>query len=187
MPQTATPSIVVTVTGGTSYTFVLASAFTFAPGFAYNAALTLDPSTEPPHGGAVAFSFTVTPWQDGGELGYTLSESYTPSWGVVGTVNGSDWSVDFPMTQTATGDEPFKGTWEADIDYAPGNAFKLRWNKDWEIQAGMSTAPGYEYVGLGVNGLWGSNNTDIVLGPGESGSYHLSFVYDGYWLTVTKN
>ena len=187
MPQTATPSIVVTVTGGTSYTFVLASAFTFEPGFAYNAALTLNPSSEPSHGEAASFSFTVTPWQDGGELGYTLSDSYTPSWGVVGTVNGSDWSEDFPMTQTATGDEPFKGTWEADITYESGNAFKLRWNKDWEIQAGMSTAEGYEYVGLGVNGLWGSNNTDIVLAPGESGSYHLSFVYDGYWLTVTKN
>lgn len=187
MPQTATPSIVVTVTGGTSYTFVLGGAFTFEPGFSYNAALTLNQSTEPPHGDAAAFSFTVTPWQDGGELGYTLGDSYTPSWGVIGTVNGSDWSEDFPMTQTATGDEPFKGTWEADITYEPGNAFKLRWNKDWEIQAGMSTSEGYEYVGLGVNGLWGSNNTDIVLAPGESGSFHLSFVYDGYWLTVTKN
>ena len=82
-------------------------------------------------------------------------------------------------------DEPYKGTWEADISYEPGNAFKLRWNKDWEMQAGMAT--NIEYVGLGVNGLWGSNNTDIVFGPGESGSYHLSFVYDGYWLTVTKN
>ena len=187
MPQTATPSIVVTVTGGTSYTFVLASAFTFEPGYAYNAALTLNESTEPSHGDAASFCFTVTPWQDGGELGYTLSDSYTPSWGVIGTVNGSDWSVDFPMTQTATGDEPYKGTWEADIDYAPGNAFKLRWNKDWEMQAGMPTTEGYQYVDLGTSGLWGSNNTDIVLAPGESGSYHLSFVYDGYWLTVTKN
>ena len=187
MPQTATPSIVVTVTGGTSYTFVLASAFTFEPGYAYNAALTLNESTEPSHGDAASFCFTVTPWQDGGELGYTLSDSYTPSWGVIGTVNGSDWSQDFPMTQTATGDEPYKGTWEADIDYAPGNAFKLRWNKDWEMQAGMPTTEGYQYVDLGTSGLWGSNNTDIVLAPGESGSYHLSFVYDGYWLTVTKN
>lgn len=185
IPQTATPSIVVTVAGGTSYTFVLASAFTFEPGFAYNAALTLNPSSEQPHGNSTAFSFTVTPWQDGGELEYTLGDSYTPSWGVVGTVNGSDWSQDFPMTQTATGDEPYKGTWEADISYEPGNAFKLRWNKDWEMQAGMPT--NVEYVGLGVNGLWGSNNTDIVLAPGESGSYHLVFVYDGYWLTVSKN
>lgn len=187
MPQTATPAIVVTVASGTSYTFVLPGAFTFAPGYAYNAALTLNPSSTPSHGEAASFSFTVTPWQDGGELGYTLSDSYTPSWGVIGTVNGSDWSEDFPMTQTATGDEPFKGTWEADINYVPGNVFKLRWNKDWEIQAGMPTTEGYEYVGLGVSGLWGSNNADIVIGTAEAGSYHLSFVYDGYWLTVTKN
>lgn len=187
MPQTASPSITVTVASGTSYTFLLAGAFTFAPGYAYNAALTLNPSSTPSHGEAASFSFTVTPWQDGGELGYTLSDSYTPSWGVIGTVNGSDWSEDFPMTQTATGDEPFKGTWEADINYVPGNVFKLRWNKDWEIQAGMPTTEGYEYVGLGVSGLWGSNNADIVIGTAEAGSYHLSFVYDGYWLTVTKN
>lgn len=187
MPQTGTPSIEVTVASGTSYTFVLAGAFTFEAGYAYNAALTLNPSTEPSHGEAASFSFTVTPWQDGGELGYTLSDSYTPGWGIVGTVNGSDWSEDFPMTQTATGNEPYEGTWEADITYAPGNAFKLRWNKDWEMQAGMPTSEGFEYVGLGVTGLWGSNNADIVLGPEESGSYHLSFAYDGYWLTVTKN
>lgn len=187
MPQTASPTITVTVASGTSYTFVLAGAFTFAPGYAYNAALTLNPSTTPSHGEAASFSFTVTPWQDGGELGYTLSDSYTPSWGVVGTVNGSDWGEDFPMTQTATGDEPYKGTWEADITYSPGNAFKLRWNKDWEIQAGMPTTEGYEFVPLGVSGLWGSNNADIVIGTAESGSYHLKFVYDGYWLTVTKN
>ena len=187
MPQTATPSIVVTVTGGTSYTFVLASAFTFEPGFAYNAALTLNPSSEPPHGDAAAFSFTVTPWEDGGELDYTLSDSYTPSWGVVGTVNDSDWSEDFPMTQTATGDEPYMGTWEADISYAPGDKFKLRWNRDpkWTMQAGMPN--NVAYLNLGVNDLWGSNNEDIVLAPGESGSYHLSFVYVGHLLTITKN
>lgn len=199
MPQTATPSIVVTVASGTSYTFVLAEAFTFVPGYAYNAALTLDPSVEPSHGDTVAFTFTVTPWQDGGDLGYTLSDSYTPSWGIIGRLNGvTDWGNDAVfMKQTTQGTEAWQGIWEGDITYAPGDEFKLRWNKNWEIQAGMSTAEGIYYLTTGENSLWGSNNTNIVLGtaydavngvtPLEAGSYHLRFVYDGYKLSVTKN
>lgn len=199
MPQTATPSIVVTVASGTAYTFVLASAFTFQAGYAYNAALTLEPSITPSHGNPVAFSFTVTPWQDGGYLGYTLSDSYTPSWGVIGKLNGvTDWENDAVfLTQTSEGTQAHEGIWEGDITYAPGDEFKLRWNKAWDIQAGMSTAEGVHYAVAGENSLWGSNNTNIVLGsayeevngvtPLEAGSYHLRFVYDGYILTVTKN
>lgn len=199
MPQTATPAIVVTVASGTSYTFVLAGAFDFQPGYAYNAALTLEPSVTPSHGDPVAFSFTVIQWQDGGDLGYTLSDSYTPCWGVIGTLNGvTDWGNEAVyMTQTSTGTEAWQGVWEGDINYAPGDEFKLRWNKAWDIQAGMSTAEGVHYAVAGENSLWGSNNTNIVLGsaydevngvtPLAAGSYHLRFVYDGYKLTVTKN
>ena len=199
MPQTGTPSIVVTVANGTAYTFVLASAFTFQAGYAYNAALTLSQSVTPPQGDAVAFSFTVIPWQDGGDLGYTLSDSYTPSWGVIGKLNGvTDWENDAVfLTQTSEGTQAQEGIWEGNITYAPGDEFKLRWNKAWDIQAGMSTAEGVHYAVAGENSLWGSNNTNIVLGsaydevngvtPLEAGSYHLRFVYDGYILTVTKN
>ena len=199
MPQTATPSIVVTVASGTAYTFVLAGAFTFQPGYAYNAALTLESSVTPSHGNPVAFSFTVIPWQDGGDLGYTLSDSYTPSWGVIGKVNGvTDWENEAVyLVQTTAGEKAWEGIWEGDITYAPGDEFKLRWNKAWDIQAGMSTAEGVHYAVAGENSLWGSNNTNIVLGsaydevngvtPLEAGSYHLRFVYDGYKLTVTKN
>ena len=195
MPQTAKPAIVVTTASGKSFNFVLAADFTFVAGKAYSAALTLNPGETPPdHGAEVAFSFTVVAWADGGALEYTLGEAEAPCWGVIGTINNSDWSEDFPMTQTHTGNEAWEGTWEADINYKSGDKFKLRWNKDenWEKQAGMSGEKdaNEQYVvnsiGLGMSGLWATGNQDIVLNV-EDGSYHLVFEYDGYKLTVTKN
>ena len=193
MPQTAKPSIVVTTASGKVFNFVLSADFTFVAGKAYSAALTLTPGETPPdHGAEVAFSFTVVGWADGGALDYTLGEAEAPAWGIVGTVNNSDWSEDFPMTQTHAGNEAWEGTWEADINYKAGDKFKLRWNKDWEKEAGMNGEKdaNEQYVvssiGLGTSDLWGSGNQDIVLDV-EDGSYHLVFVYDGYKLTVTKN
>lgn len=199
MPQTAAPRIVVTTESGKTFTFVLASAFEFKAGAAATASLTLNPSVTPPdpeHGEAVGFSFTVTGWEDGGSLAYELND---PKWSIIGTVNGSDWSTDFDMTQTSTGTEPWEGVWEADITYAAGNVFKLRWDKGWDRQAGMATA--WLYYALGEFDsesylVADSNSLDIVLGTGlddekviypEDGSYHVKFIHDGYKLVVTKN
>ena len=189
MPQKAAPAIVVTVASGKAYNFVLSGEFTFEMGKAYTAAITLKPGATPPtHGEAVTFSFTVTAWADGGSLEYGEGEVYTPSWAVSGKLNGSeDWVDDaVVMTQTATGTEAYEGTWECDITYKVGDTFKLRWNRAWDIQAGMSGEA--DEIGLGESGLWGEGNKDIVFDNAvEDGSYHLRFVYNGYKLTVTKN
>ena len=190
MPQTASPSLVVTTESGKTFKFVLAQAVEFKAGTYSSASLTLKESTTPPdpqHGDAVSFSFEVAPWAEGDALEYGDGAEYTPSWAVCGKLNGAeDWVDDaIVMTQTATGTEAWEGTWEADIDYKAGDTFKLRWNCDWAKQAGMSGE--VESIGLGESGLWGEGNKDIVFdNTVEDGAYHLVFVYDGYKLTVTK-
>jgi hypothetical protein len=189
MPQKAAPAIVVTVASGKAYNFALSGEFTFEMGKAYTAAITLKPGATPPAPGeAVTFSFTVTAWADGGSLEYGEGEVYAPSWAVSGKLNGSeDWVDDaVVMTQTATGTEAFEGTWECDINYKAGDTFKLRWNRAWDMEAGMSGEA--DNIGLGESGLWGQGGKDIVFNNTvEDGSYHLKFVYNGYKLTVTKN
>ena len=196
MPQTATPSIVVT-TDKASYKFVLSSAFQFKAGAAATAALTLNPTTTPiTTGEAVVFSFAVTGWENGGTLDYAV---YEPKWIVFGSYDGEAWSEIVAMTQTTAGTEPYEGVWEADINYAKGFLFKLSYD-NWAKEAGMDKD--WKYFGVGQDnlGLLGnsSENADIVLGTGydeetdtvtcpEAGSYHLSFTYDGYILKVTKN
>ena len=206
MPQKAAPSIVVTTASGKAYTFALADAFTFAPGSAYTAALTLKPgATPPPPGEAVAFTFAVTPWADGGALEYGDGVEYTPSWAVCGKLNGAeDWVDDaIVMTQTTPGTEAWEGIWEADIDYKGGDVFKLRWGRDWARQAGMNTEWAFYAIGEfdAESYLWGENGVDILLGTAldetdpehpvvvypEDGSYHLKFIHEGYKLVVTKN
>ena len=202
MPQTASPSLVITTESGKTFKFVLAQAVEFKAGTYSTANLTIKESTTPPgpeDGDAVSFSFNVTPWAEGGALEYGDGTEYTPSWAVCGKLNGAeDWVDDaIEMTQTATGTEAWEGTWEADINYKGGDKFKLRWNCDWSKQAGMSGEKVKDEdgndteeflvksIGLGMSGLWGSGNQDIVLDV-EDGSYHLVFEYDGYKLTITK-
>ena len=63
MPQVADPEIVVTTSGGKTYTCRLDAPITLEAGYAYSADLTLTPD-------AATFSFTVVPWADGGALDY---------------------------------------------------------------------------------------------------------------------
>ncbi|MBO4466290.1 MAG: fimbrillin family protein [Bacteroidales bacterium] len=69
MPQTAAPVIMVTANGD-RYRFELDAPFTFEPGFAYSADITLEPGIDPEMPVAATFSFTVTSWEDGAALDY---------------------------------------------------------------------------------------------------------------------
>lgn len=202
MPQTASPSLVITTESGKTFKFVLAQAVEFKAGTYSTANLTIKESTTPPgpeHGDAVTFSFSVTPWAEGGALEYSEQE-FVPKWFVYGAAPEAEWGDVAALEQTEAGTEAWEGIWEGDINYVAGFKFKLRWGNDtsdWSREAGMNTE--WAYYGIGdfdaVSYLWGEFGTDIVLGTDyvnnavvypEDGEYHLKFIHNDYKLIVTK-
>ena len=119
IPQTAKPMIVVALSNGLSYKFLLSAQATFAAGKVAQASLTLNPGT-PSEDKVVVFSFTVLDWEAGEELTAddpVITES-EPAWKVVGL--GGKWNYADGVTMTKKDD-----VWEADITLAEGDEFKL--------------------------------------------------------------
>ncbi len=59
---------------------------------------------------------------------FTMSDAEKYAWAVIGTVNGTNWDTDLPMTK---GDD---GLWKSDEAYAmdAGTEFKVRQGKSWD-------------------------------------------------------
>ena len=57
-----------------------------------------------------------------------MSDAEKYAWAVIGTVNGTNWDTDLPMTK---GDD---GLWKSDEAYAmdAGTEFKVRQGKSWD-------------------------------------------------------
>ena len=191
IPQTVAPQIRVTVAGGTTYTYTMdGSAIAFESGKVYNCTVAITPGQSQQN--AVSFSVgSITGWTNGTGLGFSTAPVVESGqvWSVIGEVNGkTDWSVDFPMTHTATGENPQDGTWEIDITVAAGpdgngnggSEFKIRWAGQWgdatqPVAIGMN--PGWWYAdGKGDNNeglqLWQANAKNIKCK--EAGSYHIT-------------
>ena len=140
IPQTARPMIVVTLSNGLTYKYLLSAEATFAPGKVAVANLAVNPGT-PSEEVIVVFSFTVLDWEEGEELAaedpiITGTENV---WKVVGL--GGDWTWAGGVQMTGA-----DGVWEADITYAEGDEFKLNLNNG-ETWAGMKS--NWAYYGLG--------------------------------------
>jgi len=105
----------------------------------------------------------------------------TNAWSVIGHLMGTDWDTDLVMTETST------GVWEVDITYAEGDAFKLRFNGNWDVQAGMWGSDPSDTMDItwdyGLNGNSGENK-DIRLNA--TGKMRLKFTTEDYKLYVTK-
>lgn len=52
-------------------------------------------------------------------------------WSAIGTINGSNWNKDFPLSYDATDDR-----YELEIALIAGNEFKIRLNNDWTTSIG---------------------------------------------------
>ncbi|MBR6055061.1 MAG: fimbrillin family protein [Bacteroidales bacterium] len=196
LPQTAAPQIKVTMDNQTSYTFTMdGSAIAFEAGKIYNTAILIPAGDAQQH--SVTFSVgAITDWtNDNTSVTYTGDPTVDAGqfWSVIGTVNGSSWNVDYPMTQTTTGTNPEDGTWEATITVAAGpdnlgnggDEFKLRWAGDWNsgvVSVGMD--PGWWYVdGTGLQG-WQANASNIRCK--EAGTYKVTLYYPSCLLDVVK-
>lgn len=194
LPQTVAPQIKVTMDNGTSYTFSMdGNAIAFEAGKCYYTAIIIPAGDAQQH--SVSFSVgSITDWTDvSNSVTYTGDPTVDAGqfWSVIGTVNGSSWNIDFPMTQKATGTNPEDGTWEATITVADGaednvgDEFKLRWAGDWNsgvVSVGMN--PDWWYVdGTGLQG-WQANASNIRCK--EAGTYKVTLYYPSCLLDVVK-
>lgn len=183
IPQTARPMIVVSLSNGLAYKYLLTADAHFDPGKVAVANLTVNPGT-PSEEDVVAFTFTVLDWEEGAELATEepiIVEEAGTVWKVVGLGDNWDYASGIAMTET-------DGIWEADVTLTAEDEFKL-WNG--EIWAGMKDnwlyyAPGdYEDGYLdgtdaGKNILVKTDsNTPVV------GKVHLAFNAETFRFIVT--
>ena len=183
LPQTVAPQIRVTITGGTTYTYTMdGAAFAFEAGKEYHCAIAVNPGQSQAH--AVTFSVgSITDWTVGTNNGFTYTGNPSVAggnvWSIIGTINNTNWNVDFPMTQTATGTEDFQGTWEYTIqNYAAGQVFKLRFAGSWDVhQAGYP----------GGDGSVGDQPVDFQLSGENGGNISLTNDYVGRNVKITFN
>ena len=91
---------------------------------------------------------------------FTMSDEVLNAWTVIGTIGGSEWTNDLPMTEQAD------GTWKSDEAYEIGDTdeFKVRKGKSWSENYGMNDD--------GTPALDGPNVTLAKLGV-AAGTYYV--------------
>ncbi len=103
-------------------------------------------------------------YQTSMEALFTMSDDVLKAWTVIGTIGGSNWTDDLPMT------EQEDGTWKSNEAYAIGenDEFKVRQGKSWTNNFGMNDdgtpAPDGPNANLAKLGA-AAGNYYIVLDP----------------------
>lgn len=193
------PQIKVTVNGGTTYTYSMNGTMTFVAGKQYTA--TVNIAAQAVSTDAVLFQVgDITDWD---VVEDPLSYGENPAvesnvWSIIGEVNGkTDWSEDFPMTQSETGEHPEDGTWVITFTVADGpdgtgeggSEFKIRWAGQWGD--GSQAVSSSNVVCIGMNPSWwyadgkGENDEGLQLWQAnaknikckEAGEYKLTLFY----------
>lgn len=144
LPQTAAPQIKVTMDNLTTYTFTMdGNAIALEAGKIYHTAILIPAGESQQH--AVTFSVgSITDWtNDNSSITYQETDpvvEVAQVWSIIGTINNSNWNIDFPMTQIEAGSEAFQGIWRTVIqgfnydDYSVH--FKLRYGGKWRFEGG---------------------------------------------------
>ena len=144
LPQTAAPQIKVTMDNLTTYTFTMdGNAIALEAGKIYHTAILIPAGQSQQH--AVTFSVgSITDWtNDNSSITYQDTDpvvEVAQVWSIIGTINGSNWNIDYPMTQIEAGTEAFQGIWRCVIqgfnydDYSVH--FKLRYGGKWKFEGG---------------------------------------------------
>ena len=184
IPQTAKPMIVVTLSNGLTYKYLLSAEANFAAGKVAVANLTVNPGT-PSDESVVVFSFTVLDWEEGEELAAEdpIITGTETAWKVVGL--GGEWSWENGVAMTET-----DGIWEADITLAVGDEFKLNLNNG-EIWAGMKA--NWAFYGLGdfedgyLDGTDAGKNIVVKTDANTpvTGKVHLAFNAENFRFIIT--
>ena len=80
---------------------------------------------------------------------FTMTEEEKNAWGVIGTVEGTNWDTDFPME--AAGDNVFKS---GEINLFAGNEFKVRQGASWDVNFGADGSLNGPNVVVEEDGLY---------------------------------
>lgn len=188
LPQTAAPQIKVTMDNLTTYTFTMdGNAIAFEAGKVYNTAILIPAGESQQH--AVTFSVgSITDWtNDNSSVTYQNTDpvvEVAQVWSVIGTINGSNWNIDYPMTRISEGTEAFQGVWEYTIsNYAVGQHFKLRFGGKWKFEGGYEA--GYPYGDGNLN----SDAVEFQLNgeQNENGNIYLNDALAGRNIKITFN
>ena len=111
-----------------------------------------------------AIDVALSDYQKSMEALFTMSDDVLNAWTVIGTIGGSNWTDDLPMT------EQEDGTWKSNEAYAIGDSdeFKVRQGKSWTNNFGMNDdgtpAPDGPNANLAKLGA-AAGNYYIVLNP----------------------
>ena len=153
---------------------------------------------------ADAASFSVGEITDWDVVATPLSYGENPAvtvgnvWSVIGTINGSSWNEDFPMTEVSG--ESY--CWTIDIDYTAGELFKFRYAGSWDIQFGMwNNIDPADYKTIDMTWIEATTSTNPTYGLADgsadkpncnialpaTGNYTLKLYTDTGSLFVTKN
>ena len=194
------PQIKVTVEGGTTYTYSMEGTMTFVAGKQYTATVNIAAQEV----SADAASFSVGDITDWDVVATPLSYGENPAvtvgnvWSVIGTINGSSWNEDFPMTEVSG--ESY--CWTIDIDYTAGELFKFRYAGSWDIQFGMwNNIDPADYKTIDMTWIEATTSTNPTYGLADgsadkpncnialpaTGNYTLKLYTDTGSLFVTKN
>lgn len=93
---------------------------------------------------------------------FQMSEEQKNAWSVIGSICGTNWDTDFPMTETDT------NTFTSEVlELKAGNEFKVRQGASWDVN-------------FGLNGEAGGANIVVE----ADGNYQVKLVYDGETATV---
>ena len=88
---------------------------------------------------------------------FSMTEEEKTAWSVIGSLCGTNWDTDLPMTKVA------ENTWESGVlALEAGNEFKVRQGASWDVN-------------FGVNGEAGGANIVVE----TAGNYKVQLVYDG--------
>ena len=170
-PQSASPTVIVHTSQGSVYTFVISAAYNFQAGKVGVASLTLSNSSSETAGlQAAQFAIDVeeAEWEDGTAATFndptaTVSNNY---WYLIGSINGSNWDVDYPMVLQSD------GAWKITLNYLAGQEFKIRQGKAWTNNYGNN--------GTAVIPL-GEDYAPAQGGEGNNLQFAATGVYDIYF------
>ena len=102
---------------------------------------------------------------------FTMTEEEKNAWGVIGTVEGTNWDTDFPME--AAGDNVFKS---GEINLFAGNEFKVRQGASWDVNYGADGSLNGPNVVVEEDGLYVVTLT--ITDEGATGTITLERVGD---------
>ena len=80
---------------------------------------------------------------------FTMTEEEKNAWGVIGSICGTTWDTDFPMTETETGVFVSEA-----LELHEGDELKVRQGASWDVNYGQDCVPGGDNIKITADGKY---------------------------------